>query len=185
MKTYIALLRGINVGGKNKISMPELRKGFNDIGFFDVSTYINSGNVVFSSDIENKSELINKVESMIYKQFELNIPVTVLSAVELANIFINAPEWWNTSNKEIYDNTVFVIPPMTVAEVCSAVGEAIADHEKLGYYDSVIFWSANLKNFSKSRWSKIASLPINNNVTIRNANTVKKLVEIANKSIEK
>lgn len=57
MQKYIALLRGINVGGKNKISMPELKKMFEDCGYKDVITYINSGNVIFSCDSEDKEEI--------------------------------------------------------------------------------------------------------------------------------
>ena len=54
MKKYIALLRGINISGKNKVSMPLLKVAFEELGFLNVSTYINSGNVLFSSDKEVK-----------------------------------------------------------------------------------------------------------------------------------
>lgn len=63
-KKYIALLRGINVSGKNKIAMPELKIAFEEIGFLNVSTYINSGNVIFSSNIQDKDELIKKVKRL-------------------------------------------------------------------------------------------------------------------------
>lgn len=93
MEKYIALLRGINIGGRNKISMPILRDVFEEIGFLDVVTYINSGNVVFSSDIQDKGELIEKCELIIADKFMLNIPVTVVSAKDLWSALENAPEW--------------------------------------------------------------------------------------------
>lgn len=61
MQKYIALLRGINVGGKNKISMPELKKTFEGIGFQDVMTYSNSGNIIFSSTIDDGEEIKSAV----------------------------------------------------------------------------------------------------------------------------
>lgn len=61
MERYIALLRGINVGGKNKISMPELKKMFENSGYQDVTTYINSGNVIFSSETEDRKKLKRSV----------------------------------------------------------------------------------------------------------------------------
>ena len=179
MRKYVALLRGVNVSGKNKVSMSELSNAFEGIGFSDVVTYINSGNVIFSSSIKNQNKLIMEIESIILEKFKLKIPVTVLTMKELADIFVNAPDWWNTGNKEIYDNTIFVIPPMSVEEVYAEIGEAVPEYEKIACHGNVIFWSATLKTFNKARWAKIANSSVNNNVTIRNANTVKKLFEIA------
>jgi uncharacterized protein (DUF1697 family) len=181
MKKYIALLRGINISGKNKISMPSLKLAFEEIGFLDVITYINSGNVIFSSNIQDKNELIRKIEDIIVDKFKLDIPVTVLSAKELSDILKNAPKWWDTDNKEIYDNAIFVISPTSVEEVFAEVGDAKPEYEKVCNYGNVIFWSALLKSFSKTRWSKIASSSVNNKVTIRNANTIKKLLELVEK----
>lgn len=171
MEKYIALLRGVNVGGKNKISMPALKIAFEEIGFLDVITYINSGNIIFSSDIKNESELIKICESAIVNTFKLNIPVTIISAKDLSDTLKDAPDWWDTDNKEVYDNAIFVISPTSAEEVFTEIGDAKPEYEKIGNYGNVIFWSASLKTFSKTRWSKIASSSVNNNVTIRNANT--------------
>lgn len=178
MEKYVALLRGINISGKNKISMAELKLVFQKLGLLDVVTYINSGNVIFSSDTENKDDLIVKIKAAIMDNFKLDIPVTVVSKKELIDIIKNAPKWWGTNDKEIYDNTIFMISPTTVEEVYEAIGDPKLEYEKVDKYNNVIFWSANLKNFSKTKWSKIASSSVNNKVTIRNANTVKKLLEI-------
>lgn len=181
MEKYIALLRGVNVGGKNKISMPKLKMAFEEIGYLDVVTYINSGNVVFSSNIQDKSELIRKSEAIIEDTFNVSIPLTVLSVKELSDIVKNAPVWWNTDDKEVYDNAIFIIPPTSTEEVFTEVGDAKPEYEKIESYGNVIFWSAALKTFNKTRWAKIAGSSVNNKVTIRNANTVKKLLELAEK----
>lgn len=67
MKRYIALLRGINISGKNKVPMAELKKGFETLAFVEVKTYLNSGNVIFSSDEDNIRKLTDKIEEMIKK----------------------------------------------------------------------------------------------------------------------
>ena len=110
MKRYVALLRGINISGKNKIAMSELKAGFAELGYTAVSTYLNSGNVVFCADIDDKEGLSNEIRSMINKRFGLDIPVFVVSQEELEDILKNAPEWWGDSNKEIYDNLIFMFP---------------------------------------------------------------------------
>lgn len=179
LERYIALLRGINVGGKNKISMPALKIAFEEVGFLNVITYINSGNVIFSSDINNESELKKISEFAIANTFKLNISVTVVSAKKLSDTLNNSPDWWDTDNKDIYDNAIFVISPTSVEEVYAAVGNPKLEYERVSHYGNVIFWSASLKNFSKTRWSKIASSSVNSKVTIRNANTSKKLLKLA------
>ena len=71
MKRYVALLRGINISGKNKLSMAELKKGFEKLAFEEVKTYLNSGNVIFSSDEDDTKKFTNQIEVMIKEQFEL------------------------------------------------------------------------------------------------------------------
>lgn len=181
MEKYIALLRGVNIGGKNKISMPELKLAFEEIGFLDVITYINSGNVIYSSNTQDINEMIRISESIIEDKFKISIPITIISAKELSDVLKNAPRWWNTENKEIYDNAIFVISPTSIDEVFAAVGNAKPEYEKVDSHGNVIFWSAYLKTFNKARWSKIASSSVNNNVTIRTANTTRKLLELAEK----
>ena len=103
VKRYIALLRGINVSGKNKISMSELKKEIAALGFTEVATYLNSGNVIFSSTLNEKDTLSNKIKSMIKDRFGLDIPVFIILQQELEDLLKNAPDWWGTDNEEIYD----------------------------------------------------------------------------------
>ena len=130
MKRYVALLRGINISGKNKIAMSELKAGFAELGYTAVSTYLNSGNVVFCADIDDKERLSNEIRSMINKRFGLDIPVFVVSQEELEDILKNAPEWWGDSNKEIYDNLIFMFPDISYDSFYNEVGNPKEEYEK-------------------------------------------------------
>ena len=83
MRRYIALLRGVNISGKNKVPMAELKPGFEALGFSDVRTWQNSGNVVFSGEKTEPAALTGQIEGMIQRRFGLEIPVFVLPQEEL------------------------------------------------------------------------------------------------------
>jgi uncharacterized protein (DUF1697 family) len=168
----------VNVGGNNKISMPELKAAYEERGFANVLTYINSGNILFDSDLGLR-EVKAVCENLIETGFGLKIAVGIIVAGDLADTLKHAPEWWN-SDADSRHNAIFVIPPATAEEVCSAVGEAKPEYEKVSHYGSVIFWSAPLKTFSRTRWSKIVqNKTVYNLITIRNANTTLKLAALA------
>ena len=177
MNRYVALLRGINISGKNKVQMAELKKGFEKLDFKEVKTYLNSGNVIFSSDEDDIRRFTNQIEKMIKNQFDLHIPVLVISKEELEDILNNTPNWWGSENKEIYDNLIFIMPPTTFAEVFNEIGEPKEELEKIKNYKEVVFWSFSRKDYQKTNWwSKTASTNISNKLTIRTANTIKKIV---------
>ncbi len=91
---YIALLRGINVGGNSLIKMSELKKCFENIGLDDVRTYINSGNVIFTSSMTNKLKLANKIESEIEKTFLFPVRVVVIDEKSYRKIIKSVPKGW-------------------------------------------------------------------------------------------
>ena len=176
MKRYVALLRGINISGKNKVPMAELRNGFEELAFKEVKTYLNSGNVVFSSDEEDIRKLTSQIEIMIKNQFSLDIPVFVISKEDFGEILRNAPDWWGSENKEIYHNLIFMMPPTTFVDVINEIGEPKKELEKIENYEKVIYWSFSRKDYQKTNWwSKTASANISNKLTIRTANTVRKI----------
>ena len=176
---YIALLRGINISGKNKISMTELKKVLEKNEYQSVLTYLNSGNVIFESNINDKKIIMQDIYNIVKDKFNLEIPVFVISASELEDILNNNPEWWGTDNKEIYDNLIFIIPPVKYEDVYRAIGEPKENIEKIKDYNNSIFWSYDLKNYRKSNWwIKTASTYIKDNITIRTANTMKKILQI-------
>ncbi|WP_409068468.1 DUF1697 domain-containing protein [Clostridium sp. FAM 1755] len=177
MKRYIAFLRGINISGKNKVPMAKLKNGFEELGFREVKTYLNSGNVIFSSDGDDIGTFTNQIETIIKNQFGSDIPVFVILKEELEDILRNAPDWWGNENKDIYDNLIFIMPPATFAEVFNEIGEPKEELEKIKDYEKVVFWSFSRKDYQKTNWwSKTASANISNKLTIRTANTIRKLV---------
>lgn len=177
MKKYIALLRGVNVGSKNKIPMSELKVVFEDNGFQDVVTYINSGNVIFSSRNGDEEEIRKSCESAIADHFHFNIMVTIISNEDLTAALNHAPPWWGQDAQSKH-NAIFVIPPATSTEIIEQVGMAKPEYEQVDYYGQVIFWSAPIKTFSRTRWAKIVGKPAYNSITIRNANTAQKLLQL-------
>ena len=177
MKRYIAFLRGVNISGKNKVPMAELKRCFEELDFSEVKTYLNSGNVAFSSDEDNIEVLTSQAEMIINRQFGLDIPVFVISKEKLEDILQNAPEWWGDENKEIYDNLIFIMPPATFSEVWGEIGEPKEELEKIKEYRETVFWSFSRKDYQKTNWwSKTASANISSKLTIRTANTVRKIV---------
>ncbi|MDO5388361.1 MAG: DUF1697 domain-containing protein [Clostridia bacterium] len=179
MKRYIAFLRGVNVSGKNKVTMAELKKGFEKLDFREVNTYLNSGNVIFCCDKDDTEQITKQIEIMIKNKFYLDITVVVILREELKEILRNAPQWWGNENKEIYDNIIFLIPPATFDEVYSEIGEPKEELEKIKAYKEAIFWSFSRKDYQKTNWwSKTANAKIGRKLTIRTANTVRKLVSM-------
>ena len=181
MNRYVILLRGINVGGKNTVSMKELKELLEKSGFLDVTTYINSGNIIFSSEISDMLLLKSTCEALLLEKFSLKLSVMILSANDLIEALEHAPDWWN-NDTESKHNAIFVIPPASVQDIFLEVGEGKPEYESVGYFGQVIFWTAPLKTFSRTRWSKVVGSSVYNSITIRNANTAIKLAELCKRS---
>lgn len=181
MTKYIALLRGINISGKNKITMNDLRIEL-EKEYRNVIIYLNSGNIIFESDINDKIIIKNNIEKMIEEKFHLNVPVFIITKDELEELLNNQPKWWGSDNKEIYDNIIFIIPPATYNEVFDTLGTPKEDLEKIQEYKNNVFWSYNLKEYRKTNWwFRTANTSIASEITIRTANTVKKLFDLCNR----
>ena len=179
MKRYSAFLRGINISGKNKVAMTELKQGFERLDYTEVKTYLNSGNVIFSSDETDTIKIASRIEEMIKIQFNLDVPVFVISKEELEDILCHAPDWWGDESKEIYDNLIFIMPPATFKDVYNEIGETKEGLEKIEKYKETVFWSFSRKDYQKTNWwPKTASAKISSKLTIRTANTVRKIVSM-------
>ena len=89
--TYVALLRGINLGGHKIVKMDQLRKAFEELGFEDVKTYIQSGNVVFKTPMQAPANLAKRIEEKVLRQFGFPVPVVVRTADEIAEVIKNNP----------------------------------------------------------------------------------------------
>lgn len=179
MNRYIALLRGINISGKNKIPMSELKAAFAELGYQKVVTHLNSGNVVFSTEDTTETVLADEISRMIQECFGLSIPVFVISQEELEKLLEQAPDWWGTDDKEIYDNLIFVIPPACAKTIAEQIGEPSTELEQILPCGNAFFWSFNLKKHAKANWwKKTASPGVGEKLTIRTANTLRKVVRL-------
>lgn len=174
---YIALLRGINVGGNNKVSMKDLKVCFESIGFENVQTYINSGNVIFNTSDTNKADLTNQCEAVIKDYFGFKVVCCVISANDLIDALDNTPNWWGADNLSVH-NAIFVIPPKTAKDIANAVGDIKPEYENVKAVGNIIFWSAPRVTFSRTRYSKIVGTDFYKYITIRSYNTTKKLAAL-------
>ena len=176
---YLALLRGVNVGGNNKIDMRQLTSAFHEAGLRDILTYLNSGNVIFSSALD-ESAVKTICESAIAKNFGLSIAVAILTSHELADALANAPDWWGSA-PGVKHNAIFVISPAKAQDVCAEVGEIKPAYERCACHGKLIFWSAPVETFSKTRWASVSKRATYQKITIRNANTAFKLADLIRK----
>ena len=179
MIRYIALLRRINISGKNKISMPELKTALSEKGVVDVKTYLNSGNVIFSDNETDIVKLAESLRAIIFETFHLEIPVFVISQDELKSLLSKAPSWWGSGSTDIYDNLIFAIAPNSIETLAEKIGEPTEKIEKVQICGNAAFWSFDRKLYAKANWWKKTATPgIGEMVTIRTANTLRKIAEM-------
>lgn len=179
---YIVLLRGVNISGKNKVSMSGLKTEVESIGYKEVFTYLNSGNLVLNT--EKEMEVILKdIKDLLISKFNIDVPLVIVSLSELESILSKSPSWWGTTDKSVYDNIIFLTEGTTTKEVIDVIGEPTENIDKIFPLDNAIFWSFDLKNYRKSSWwIKTSSASIKDKITIRTSNTMKKMFELANRN---
>ena len=132
--SYVALLRGINVGGKNRIAMPELREIVAGLGHSDVDTYVQSGNVVFSSRQRDARKLAEAIEQAIARRLGIHPAVVVITGQQLARVVAHNPYPMETNPKCLH--AVFRRLAMSSAEV-AAVDDARRRAAEKGGRDEV------------------------------------------------
>ncbi|RTR34045.1 DUF1697 domain-containing protein [Robertmurraya yapensis] len=176
---YIALLRGINVGGKNKIDMKKLKQSFEQAGMEDVVTYINTGNIIFSSKSQSKNELSDILEEAIHKDFGLNIRVVVRSFDDIKRIISAIPATWKNDN-EMKSDVLFLWDDIDEESVLENL-TIKPNIDTVKYVPGAILWSVEKKNVTKSGVSKIIGTKVYKHVTVRNVNTARKIYELMSK----
>ena len=116
---------------------------------------------------------------MIKIKFNIDVPVYINYFDNIKELLEHYPTWWGTDDKKIYDNIIFIIKPHTFEEVYDILGEENKKYEKIENYKNFIFWSYELENYRKTNWwSRTINTSISNALTIRTANTIKKIVEL-------
>jgi uncharacterized protein (DUF1697 family) len=177
---YLALLRGINVGGNNIIKMVDLKACFQDMGFTDVVTYIQSGNVLFKSDEVDKDKLANSIEKVLSETFSYKSKIVLVTHNHLELVVGNAPEAFGTNPDEFRYDVIFLKEPLTSQEAIKSI--KVREGVDLVYPgNAVLYISRLISRAGQSYLNKIITLPVYQSMTVRNWNTTTKLLELMNK----
>jgi uncharacterized protein (DUF1697 family) len=175
--TYVALLRGINVGGNNLIAMSRLKETFERLKLKRVRTYINSGNVVFTTNRSSRARLTKDIEGAILDHFGVEVAVQLRTGDELRTLVGAIPDGWanDTATKcDVY----FLWPAIDRRAVITEVPHD-PEIEELRYLPGALVRRVDRKHQAKSPMTKIVGTSVYRQMTARNINTVRKLAELA------
>ncbi|MCF7816206.1 MAG: DUF1697 domain-containing protein [Candidatus Pacebacteria bacterium] len=176
MKTCIALLRGINVGGNNKIEMLKLKKCFELLGYTNILTYINTGNVIFETDKDTKKFIKAKVEKGIYESFGLKISAVVRDSKNIKELCKKIPKNWSNDTEQKTD-ILFLQDGFDTKKTLSLI-TINPDVDTLMYVQRAIVWNIPRNGYVKSGMHKFIGSKVYKNMTARNVNTVRKLAKL-------
>ena len=176
---YVALLRGINVGGNNPIKMLDLKASFEELGFASVKTYIQSGNVVFAAKTKGKAEkLIEQIETALSARFSYSSRIVLLSAEELATVVKEAPRGFGRQAEKYRYDVWFVKAPLTTRQAYADIPRH--PEVDVGFVGKhALYFKREIARATQSRLARVTQLPIYRSVTIRNWNTTTKLLALA------
>jgi uncharacterized protein (DUF1697 family) len=173
---YVALLRAINVGGRNLIRMSDVRTCLEAREFQQVSTYIQSGNVLFDSDATDVAELTSAIEKAFLEAFGTAVPVFLRSHRQMKTIVTAAPREWN-NGAALRRNVAFLRKPLTSSKAVAEMDPKPAvDSVKAG--EGVVYMTTVMARLKQSGLPKIVGKPIYRNMTIRSFTTCQKLLEL-------
>ena len=180
MTRYALLVRGINVGGKNKVVMAEIRQELTDFGLEKVETYINSGNIFFTS-IDLKARLVEKLEAF----FEIHYPFiqsfSLLSQGDYEAELENLPDWWtkDLARKDV----LFYTESLDVDQVIEKVNSLELKDEVVHFGKLGIFWGKfSEESYYATAYHKyLLKMPFYRQITIRNAKTFDKIGQMLKK----
>ncbi|HZG75477.1 MAG TPA: DUF1697 domain-containing protein [Paenibacillus sp.] len=173
---YVALLRGINVGGNNKIEMKRLKASFERAGMQDVCTYLNTGNVVFESDAASRTELAAVLESAILDDLSLAIPVLVRSVEDVAAVLAAVPAHW-TNDERMRSEVMFLWDDVDAYAALAQLPARPGIDTTLAA-PGALLWSVDRGNVTRSGMSKLIGTELYARMTIRNLNTARKIYEL-------
>ena len=173
---YVALLRGINVGGRNKLPMADLRAALDADGYDDVATYIQSGNVALTTD-RPQADLEPALQATIQRDFGYDLFVVVRSAPEIEAVFAHAPDGFGAEPDRCRYDVAFLKAPLTAAEALAEtpLREGI---ERAWAGPGVLYIERITAQASKGYLSKLTAKPVYQHMTLRNWNTTTKLREL-------
>ncbi len=174
--TYVAFLRGVNVGGKSIVSMAAIKEALVALGLSDVRTYINSGNVIFSTRASDARQLTVRIEKALEQHTGLAIKVLVMDHKTLKKTVDAIPHNWVDDNtmrtyvlllwKELHDRRILDRLPIKPGV------------DELMYRPGAVVWRVDRENVGRSQMNRIVGTPLYKKITIRSANTMRKLNEL-------
>lgn len=176
-QTYLALLRGINVGGKNVIKMADLRDCFEAEGFRDVVTYIQSGNVIFCAPSSGLKTLTNRIEKMLAAAFDYEASVVMRSRQQMRAVVADAPEGFGVEPDTYRYDTIYLKAPLTATSAMESI-PARPGVDEAWAGSGVLYFSRRIDQASRSYLSRLASMPVYQRVTVRNWNTTTRLLKL-------
>jgi uncharacterized protein (DUF1697 family) len=177
MTQYVALLRGINVGGNNLIPMSNLKQCFEACGFDQVATYIQSGNVLFEVDDEPQTGLAARIEQALSTRFSYQARIVLRSHAQMRAIVLDAPAGFGSRPDEYRYDVVFLREPLTTTQAMKElVTREGVDQTFAG--EGVCYFSRLTSRATQSYMSRVVTLPSYQSMTIRNWNTTARLLTL-------
>lgn len=173
---YVALLRGINVGGANMVDMRRLKVAFEDAGMTSVKTYINSGNVIFSSKIRARARLVKLLEDAIRERFGFAVKVLVRDVDSMRALVKAMPARW-TNDAVMKCDVMFLWEDVDRPSVLKQL-KFKPEMEDVRYASGAVIWRVDRKNQTKSGMLRLMGTPLYKQMTIRNCNTARKLLAL-------
>src|SRR5690348_7444651 len=174
--TYVAFLRGVNVGGNSIVSMAAIKEALVALGLSDVRTYINSGNVIFSTSATDIPRLTARVEKALEQHTGMAINVLVMDHRALKKMVGSIPRDWVDDKtmrtyvlllwKELDDRAILERLPVK------------AGVDELKYTPGAVVWRVDRVNVGRSQMNRIVGTPMYKQITMRSANTMRKLNEL-------
>ncbi len=167
---YIALLRGINVGKNKRVEMARLRALFEALGCVEVSTYINSGNVIFESS-KSREVISREAGENMQKEFGFEIPAIIKTQTEMKRIAEAIPADWQNDPKQRTD-VAYLFNNIDSKKVIDEL-PLNRDFVDVRYVKGAVFWNIDRKNYNKSRLNKLIGHELYQHMTMRNVNTAR------------
>lgn len=176
MAQHVALLRGINVGGKNKVPMADLRETFEEGGYDSVRTYIQSGNVLFEA-AGKQAELEDHIEGLLEARFGIPLVVVVRSHAQIRKTVERAPSGFGEEPDRYHSDTIFLKAPLTASKAMDVV-QVREGVDQAWPGDGVVYYARLSAERTKSRMGRIAGTPEYKLMTIRSWSTTTKVLDL-------
>ncbi len=176
---HVALLRGINVGGANKVPMADLKRVFEQLGHRDVATYINSGNVLFDAEGHDEIALATHAEDALETEFGFRPRVLVRTGSDIQAIAQAIPADW-VNDPTMRTDVVYLLDGVD-ARAASAQLEPREGIEHVRHAPGAFIWMVSRRDATRSRLVRMAGTPLYRQATVRNVNTARRLAAMVAK----